>query len=328
MKRRTVWLATTAAALGAALAMPRAHGQTGQALRRVGVLRIGDPAAGTAGSQALIDALQQHGFVNGRDIVLEARSADGRTEGLARLAAELAALKPAVIVTYGPQATQAALAASPDAPVVAILGEFVALGFAATLARPGGRVTGVNFLGTPLNAKRLELLAELLPKGSAVLNLGDPGTRSQPLVESIAATASTLGLVSHTAYASTPLEIDVGFATARRLRVAGVNVLGSPFLDSHRVRIIDLAAKARLPAIYQWPRTAREGGLMAYGPSAGVIDQQLAMYVVRILNGAKAGDLAVEQPTRFELVINLKTAKALGLTIPQTLLLRADEVIQ
>ena len=105
MKRRTVWLATTAAALGAALAMPRAHGQTGQALRRVGVLRIGDPAAGTAGSQALIDALQQHGFANGRDIVLEARSADGRTEGLARLAAELAALKPAVIVTYGPQAT-------------------------------------------------------------------------------------------------------------------------------------------------------------------------------------------------------------------------------
>jgi len=328
MKRRTVWLATSAAALGGALAMPRAHGQTGKALRRVGVLLVGNPAGGTAGSQDLIDALRQHGVVDGRDIVIEARSADGRTEGFARLAAELAALKPAVIVAYGPQATQAALAASPDTPVVALLGEFVALGFAATLAHPGGRVTGVNFLGTPLNAKRLELLAEALPKGSAVLNLGDPGTRSPPLVEGIAATASILGLVSHTAYASTPPEIDAAFATARRLRVAGVNVLGSPFLDSHRVRIIDLAAKARLPAIYQWPRTAREGGLMAYGPSAGVIDQQLAMYVVRILNGAKAGDLAVEQPTRFELVINLKTAKALGLTIPQALLLRADEVIR
>ena len=328
MNRRTLWLAPAAAALGAALAMPRAHGQTGQALRRVGVLRIGNPAVSATSLQELIDALRQQGFVDGRDIVLEARSADGRTEGLARLAAELAALKPAVIVAYGPQATQAALAASPDAPVVAILGEFVALGFAATLARPGGRVTGVNFLGTPLNAKRLELLAEALPKGSAVLNLGDPVTRSTPLVEGIAATASTLGLVSHAAYASTPLEIDAAFATARRLRVAGVNVLGSPFLDSHRARIIDLAAKARLPAIYQWPRTAREGGLMAYGPSAGVIDQQLAMYVVRILNGAKAGDLPIEQPTRFELVINLKTAKALGLTIPRTLLLRADEVIE
>jgi putative tryptophan/tyrosine transport system substrate-binding protein len=108
--------------------------------------------------------------------------------------------------------------------------------------------------------------------------------------------------------------------------VAGVNVLGSPFLDSHRARIIDLAAEARLPAICQWPRTAREGGLMAYGPSA--MDQQLATYVIRILNGAKAGDLAVEQPTRFQLVINLKTAKALGLTMPSTLLMRADEVIQ
>jgi putative tryptophan/tyrosine transport system substrate-binding protein len=147
------------------------------------VLRIGNPAAGVASEQELIDALREHGFVDGRDIVLEARFAHGRTEGLVRLAAELAALWPAVIVAYGPQATQAALAASPDVPVVAMLGEFVALGFAATLARPGGRVTGVNFLGTPLNAKRLELLAEALPKGSAVLNLGDPGTRSLPLVE-------------------------------------------------------------------------------------------------------------------------------------------------
>jgi len=249
MKRRTVWLATTAAALGAALAMPHAHGQTGKTLRRVGVLLFGNAGDGSSASQDLIDVLQQNGFVDGRDIVVEARSADGRTEGLARLAAELAALKPAVIVAYGPQATQAALAASPDVPVVALLGEFVALGFAATLAHPGGRVTGVNFLGTPLNAKRLELLAELLPKGSAVLNLGDPGTRSLPLVEGIAATANTLGLVSHTAYASTPLEIDAAFAMARRLRVAGVNVLRSPLLNSHRERIMELAAKASLPAI-------------------------------------------------------------------------------
>jgi len=328
VKRRTVWLATGAVALGGALAMPRAHGQTGKPLRRVGVLLVGSPAGGSAGSQDLIDALQQHGFVDGRDILVEARSADGRTEGLARLAAELAALKPAVIVTYGPQATQAALAASPDVPVVALLGEFVALGFAATLARPGGRVTGVNFLNTTLNAKRLELLSELLPKGSAVLNLGVPGTLSLTRFDGIAATASTLGLVSHAATASTPLEIDAAFATASRLRVAGVNVLGSPFLHSQRMRMIELAAKARLPAIYEWPVSAREGGLMAYGPSLSAMSHQLATYVVRILNGAKAADLAVEQPTRFELVINLKTARALGLRIPQTLLLRADEVIQ
>ena len=328
MNRRRLWLAMTAAALGGALAMPRAHGQTGQALRRVGVLLVGDPAAGTAGAQDLIDALHRHGFVDGRDIVVVARFADGRTEGFARLAAELAALNPAVIVTYGPQATQAALAASPDAPVVALLGEFVASGFAATLARPGGRVIGVSFLNTTLNAKRLELLSELLPKGSAVLNLGGPGTLSLTRVDGIAATASALGLVSHPATASTALEIDAAFATASRLRMAGVNVLGSPFLHAQRMRMFELAAKARLPAIYEWPLAAREGGLMAYGPSLSAMSHQLATYVVRILNGAKASDLAVEQPTRFELVINLKTAKALGLTIPQSLLLRADEVIQ
>ena len=327
MNRRTVWFATLTAALGGALFLPRAHGQAGKALRRVGVLLFGDPAAGTAILQDLIDALQQHGFVDSRDIVVVARWAAGRPEGLARLAGELASLNPAVIVTHGPQATQAALAASPDAPVVALLGESLA-GFAATLARPGGRVTGVSIPNTTLNVKRLELLSELLPKGSAVLNLGVPGALSLTLVDGIAATASTLGLVSHAATASTPLEIDAAFATASRLRMAGVNVLGSPFLHSQRMRMIELAAKAGLPAIYEWPVAAREGGLMAYGPSLSAMSRQLATHVVRILNGAKASDLPIEQPTRFELVINLKTARALGITIPQTLLLRADEVIQ
>ncbi len=324
MNRRTVWLAT----LTAALAMPCAHGQAGKALRRVGVLHVGSTASGTATSSDLIDALQQHGFVDGRDIVVVERWADGRTEGFARLAGELASLNPAVIVTYGPQATQAALTASPDAPVVALLGEFLTSGFAATLARPGGRVTGVNFLNRTLNAKRLELLSELLPKGSAVLNLGFPGALSLSLVDGIAATASTLGLVSHAATASTPLEIDAAFATASRLRMAGVNVLGSPFLHAQRMRMFELAAKARLPAIYEWPVAAREGGLMAYGPSLSAMSRQLATPVVRILNGAKASDLPIELPTRFELVINLKTARALGIKIPQSLLLRADEVIQ
>ena len=323
MNRRTVWLAT----LTAALVMPCARGQAGKALRRVGVLLFGDPAAGTESLQDLIDALQQHGFVDGRDIVVVARWAAGRPEGLARLAGELASLNPAVIVTHGPQATQAALAASPDAPVVALLGESLA-GFAATLARPGGRVTGVSIPNTALNAKRLELLSELLPKGSAVLNLGFPGALSLSLVDGIAATASTLGLVSHAATASTPLEIDAAFATASRLRMAGVNVLGSPFLHNQRMRMFELAAKARLPTVYEWPVAAREGGLMAYGPSLSALSRQLATHVVRILNGAKASDLPIELPTRFELVINLKTAKALGITVPQALLRRADEVVQ
>jgi putative tryptophan/tyrosine transport system substrate-binding protein len=189
--------------------------------------------------------------------------------------------------------------------VVALLGEAIGTGFAAQLGRPGGRLTGVSFLGTPLNAKRLELLAELLPKGNAILNLADPGTRSVPLTEALDSAARSLGIVLHTAYAGRPEEIDSAFATARRLRVAAVNVLGSPFLHANRVQIMQLAAKARLPAIYQWPRSARDGGLMAYGPSQRAIDQQIAALVVRVLGGAKAGDLPIEQPTRFELVINL-----------------------
>jgi putative tryptophan/tyrosine transport system substrate-binding protein len=307
----------------AAFALPKAWAQSGPALRRVGLLTIAD-----GGPMALVGALAELGVVDGRDIVIELRSAKGRTDDLPRLAAELVALKPLLIVSVGPQATQAALAADPAMPVVALLGAAVELGLAAQLARPGGRLTGVSFLGTPLNAKRLELLSELLPKGRAFLNLGDPGTRSAALVDALAAASRNLHLATHDVAAGTPQEIDAAFAMAGRLRVSGVNVLGSPFLDAHRLRIVALAAKARLPAIYQWPRTAHEGGLMAYGPSQAAMNQLLAGMVVRVLGGSKPGDLPIEQPTRFELVINMKVARALGLSVPQSLLLRADEVIE
>jgi putative ABC transport system substrate-binding protein len=312
----------------AALLLPRALAQAAKEPRRIGVLGIGSVAGGSTVEQALADGLRTQGYLQRRDIVLDARWAGGRIEGLAQLAGQLAALKPAVIVTSGPQATQAALAADADVPIVALLGDAVGSGFADQLGRPGGRLTGVSFLGTPLNAKRLELLAELLPKGSAVLNLGDPGAHRVAVVDAIDAAARSLGLVSHIAYAGTAQDIDKAFATAQRLRLAGVNVLGSPFLHGNRMRIIELAAKARVPAIYQWPQSARDGGMLAYGSSFSAIYQQLAALVARILGGAKAGDLPIEQPTTFELVINLRTAKAIGATIPQSLLLRADEVIE
>jgi len=312
----------------ASLVLPQAWAQAAKEPRRVGVLGIGSVAGGSPIEQALADGLRTQGYLQGRDIVLDARWGGGRTEGLPQLAGQLAAMKPAVIVTSGPQATQAVLAADPDVPIVALLGDTVGLGFAAQLGRPGGRLTGVSFLGTPLNAKRLELLAELLPKGSAVLNLCDPGTHRAAAIDNINSAASALGLVSHVACAGTSQEIDVAFSAARRLRVAGINVLGSAFLNGNRARIIELAAKVRLPAIYQWPQTARDGGLLAYGPSTTAMHQQLAALVARILGGAKAGELPIEQPTKFELVINLKTAKAIGAAIPQALLLRADEVIQ
>jgi putative ABC transport system substrate-binding protein len=274
---------------------------------------------------ALRDGLDERGHAEGRDIAIEVRCADGRAQELPRLAAELAALKCVLIIATGAAATDAALGATPDGPVVS-LGDLVAAGHAAQLGRPGGRVTGVSFLPAPLNAKRLELLAAVLPHGSAVLNLADPN--SVVGMESVEAAGRALGLVLHAAYASTPAQIDVAIASARRLRVAGLNVLNSPFLSAQHARIIELAASARLPTIYQWPETARDGGLMGYGPSLTAMFRLLAGHASRLLAGARPADLPVEQPTRFELVVNLKTAKALGLTMPPSLLLRADEVIQ
>jgi putative ABC transport system substrate-binding protein len=188
-------------------------------------------------------------------------------------------------------------------------------------------VTGISFLPTPLNTKRLELLAELMPKGSAVLNLVDhtPLPGAMQMVEDA---GRSLGLVTHAAYANTPAEIEKAFATAVASRVAGVNVLNSPFLHGQRAVIIKLAASARLPAIYQWPETAREGGLIGYGPSATAMFRQLAGYATRILGGARPAEMPIEQPTRLELVINLPAARAIGITIPPSLRLRADEVIE
>ena len=326
MKRRT-WLSTVGVAgLGSALAPSRALAQPPRPAQRVALLAVSARASYAGSIQALRDGLREHGHVEGRDIVIDIRTAEGRAQDLPRLAAELAALNPAVIIATGADATDAALAATLATPIVA-LGDLVAAGHAASLARPGGRVTGISFLPAPLNTKRLELLVELLPKGGAVLNLADPLARNGPM-QAVEAAGRSRALVMHAAYARTPDEIASAFVDARRLRVAGVNVMNSPFLHSHRELIIRLAAGAGLPAIYQWSESAREGGLMSYGQSLGAMFRQLAGYVSRILRGAKPADLAVEQPTRFELVLNMKTAKALGITIPQSLLLRADEVIQ
>lgn len=310
---------------GGAFTVPSAFGQANPPPRRIGVLTVLTEASFANSLQALRDGLRERGHAEGRDIAIEVRHAAGRAQELPRLAAELAALNCVLIIATGAAATDAALGATPDRPVVS-LGDLVAAGHAAQLGRPGGRVTGVSFLPAPLNAKRLELLTAVLPQGSAVLNLGDPN--SVVGMESVEAAGRTLGLVLHAAYASTPAQIEAAFASARKLRVAGLNVLNSPFLSSQHARIIELAASARLPAIYQWPETAYDGGLMGYGPSSSALFRQLAGYASRILAGARPADLAVEQPSRFELVINLKTAKALGLTMPQSLLLRADEVIQ
>lgn len=325
MKRRSLLLAAAPVTLGGAQLVSHARAQSTPAPRRVAVLTVSTEIAFASSLQGLRDGLRAHGHAEGADIVIDVRHAGGRAQELPRLAAELAALQPALIVATGAAATQAALGATTDVPIVS-LGDLVAAGHAAQLSRPGGRVTGVSFLPAPLNAKRLELLATVLPKGSAVLNLADPN--SVVSMQSVEAAGRSLGLVLHAASAVTPAQIDAAIRGARQLHVAGINVLNSPFLSFHHARIIALAAEVRLPAIYQWPESARAGGLMGYGPSLTAMFRQLAGYASRLLAGAKAADLPVEQPTRFELIVNLATAKELGLAIPPSLLLRADEVLR
>ena len=325
MKRRSLLLTSAGVTLETLVGATSAFAQTATEPRRIGMLTVADEASFAGQLQAFRAGLRGRGHVEGRDIEIDIRYADMPQPGLARLAAEVAAQRPSVIVGFGPAATLAAHTAIADVPIVALLRDFVALGMATELGRPGGRVTGVSIFGATLNAKRLELLAALLPRGGAVLNLAEPNSLDMPSIE---AAGRALGLVMHAAYAATPQQIDAAFATARGLRVAGINQLTSPFLHANRMRIIGLAAAARLPVIYQRLESARDGGLMAYGSSLTAIDLQLASYVSRILGGAKPGDLPIEQPSRFEFVVNLKTARATGITIPQSLLLRADEVIQ
>jgi putative ABC transport system substrate-binding protein len=295
--------------------------------RRVAMLTTNALVSASRPLAAFREGLRDRGHVEGRDVVVDHRSADGRMEALPKLAAELAALRPAVFVAPGTVVVSAVRGAAPGVPVVALTGDLAAAGHVADFARPGSGVTGVSFIATTLDAKRLDLLAELLPRGAAVLNLADASARTGA-GEALEATARARGLTVHVVDARSAREIEAAFVRAATLRVAGVNVLSSPLLNGHRKRIMELATSARLPAIYQWPETAEEGGLLGYGPRLTDIYRQLAGFVSRILRGAVPADLPVEQPTRFELVVNQRAAQAIGLRVPQSILVRADKVIE
>lgn len=294
-------------------------------------LRIGVLTPNDAGSYARYlkmhrDLLRQMGVLEGRDYLLAVRHADGQVEALPRLAAELAAMPVAVIIAPGPSIIAALEAASP-VPVVG-LGD---LADAAARAGPlltGKRLTGVSLIFESLHAKRLELLAQLLPRGSAVLALGAPGARGRPGTEALLATGRQLGLVMHITYGLSLPEIDEAFALARRLKVAAMLMLSHPLLNARRAHVIAHAARARLPVMYQWPDSTHDGGLMGYGVVVEDVYGQVTRLAWRVATGSQAADLPVEQPTRVVLSINLKTARELGLRVPAALLARADEVIQ
>ena len=298
-----------------------------QAPQRIGFLSLGSTATSSHLIRAFADSLRERGFVEGRDVEIDVRFADGGERALAALARELVARHPKLIIAPGTVVVEAVRKVAPKIPVVTLTGDMSGAGLAAKLSRPESGITGVSFLSAGLDAKRLELLATLLPKGSAVLNLADSSARAGSQT-ALGDTGRALGLVLHSVEARTPEEIDIAFSAAQKLGVAGVNVLTSPFLHTHRAQIFKLAAAARLPAIYQWPETAEEGGLLGYGPRLAEIYRQLAGYTSRILRGANPADLPIEQPTKFELVVNLRTARALGIGVPQSVLLRADRVIE
>ncbi len=280
--------------------------------------------------ESLRQGLRELGYAEGQTIAIEYRFADGRPERLPALAAELVGLKVDVIVTAGPPAPQVAKQATSTIPIVfTVAGDPVGEGLVASIARPGGNVTGLASIAAEVVGKQLELLKEVVPKVSRVAVLQDPNHPGHPLMlRQLEGPARALGVQLHVVQAGSPAEIDAAFAAMRGQRVGGVLVLRDSFFNAQRAQIAALAAKSGLPAVYGFSEHAEAGGLMAYGANVPFMYRRAATYVDKILKGAKPADLPVEQPTTFELVINLKTAKALGLTIPQSLLQRADEVIQ
>jgi putative ABC transport system substrate-binding protein len=318
---------------GGLLATPLAA----EAQQAAKVPRIGYLANNLAASPHLTEAFRQGlrdlGYVEGRNVVIEYRSAEGKLERLPALAAELVALKVDVIMTGGTPQALAAKQATRTLPIVfAAAPDPVTDGLVTSLARPGGNVTGLSRLAPELVGKGLELLKQAVPGVSRVAVLWEPGATTeraeQDMLKEAEVAARTLGVRLQFIEARGPADFDRAFSDMITARAGALTVLGSPMLFGERRRLVDLAAKNRLPAVYGLREFVDAGGLMAYGPNLADVFRRAATYVDKILKGAKPGDLPVEQPTKFELVINLTTAKALGLTIPQSLLARADEIIR
>jgi len=280
--------------------------------------------------EAFRQGLHELGYVEGENIVIEWRWAEGKFDRLPVLAAELVRLNVEVIVTGGSTSSGAAKKVTTTIPIVmAQTNDPVGSGFVASLARPGGNMTGLSTFAPELSGKRLELLKEVVPKLSRVAVFGDSTTpgNAQALKETELA-ARALKVQLRYLDILGPKDIETAFREASKGRADAVLVLGAPVLISPRRQIADLTVKNRLPAAYPVAEYVEDGGLMSYGVSVSDLYRRAATYVNKILKGAKPADLPVEQPTKFELVINLKTAKALGLTIPHSLLLRADQIIE
>jgi putative ABC transport system substrate-binding protein len=322
-------------ALGAiflTLSLP-AEAQQAKKVPRIGYLTSADPARESTRSEAIRRALREMGYVEGQNIAIEYRYAQGKQERFPDLLAELVRLKVDIIVAAGGTTMiRAAMNATKTIPIVmtGAASDPVEAGFVESLARPGGNVTGITNLGTELGGKRLELLKEAVPKIARVAVLYDPANPAIVLEvkKVIPVAARALGLTIQPWEVRTADDFDRVFAALNKQRPDGLYLIGGNLINVNQKRVVGFALKSRLPSTYYYREAVVAGGLMYYG--ADLVDgyRRIAYYVDRILKGAKPADLPVEQPTKFELVINLKTAKQIGLTIPQSVLYRADKVIK
>jgi putative tryptophan/tyrosine transport system substrate-binding protein len=314
--------------LGGAVFSSR-EGRTQQ--RLIGFLSAGSADAYAPFVAAFRSALNDAGYVEGRNLAIEFRWAEGHYDRLPELAADLVRSKPEVIVTSGGDIViGAAKAAAAAIPIVfASGGDPVARGFVAGLARPGGNMTGVSLLVIELVPKRLELVQELVPDAAVIAGLVNPkNSNAGRNVAALQEAARAKGAQLHIVEASSEGDFETAFASLAPLHAGALVVGADPFFNARRSQIVGLAARHSMPAIYEWREFVDAGGLISYGPSLPGVYRQMGAYVGRILGGEKPADLPVVQPTLFELVVNLKTAKTLGLAVPPSILARADEVIE
>jgi putative ABC transport system substrate-binding protein len=314
-------------ALGASVIVPACAFAQGTKRRPVvGVIRINPRGVNEVFLEPFRRDMTALGWKERENVDFLFTWADGRNDRLPALAAEMVARGVDVIVTFGAPGVRAAQAASSIIPIVGMADDMVGAGLVRSMARPGGNITGVSILATELDAKRLEILHEAAPAARRIGVLHDPSiTRS---IAAIKDAGRSFGVELVFAPAQTDAEIDVAIKSLIKSRVTAVNVLASPVLNASRARQISVFRQARIPSIYEWPETAEEGGLVGYGPRYTVVCRQVAELIDKLLRGAKPANLPVEQPTKFELVINMKTAKTLGIKMPNSILVRADKVIE
>jgi putative tryptophan/tyrosine transport system substrate-binding protein len=314
---------------GAAIAWPLAVRAQQPAMPVVGFLNSRAPSENPAILAAFRRGLKEAGYVEGQNVTVEYRWADGQYDRLPGLAADLVGRQVAVIVSNGPSARMAKAATSTIPIVFAVGFDPVTFGLVTSLNRPDGNLTGVSILDVEIGPKRLELLHELIPNAAVMALLVNPTTpAAETIVRAVQAAARDHGLKLHVLHATTDRDFDAVFATVAQLRAGALVIGGDPFFTSRSQQLGELTVAHKVPAIYEFREFAAAGGLISYGTSLGDAYRQVGIYTGRILKGEKVYDLPVQQATKVEMVLNLKTAKALGITVPLTVLGRADEVIE